>query len=402
MSAVTAPVQEMNAVQKIPQSLIMLIAAACGIIVANIYYAQPLAGPISRDLGLSQQAAGLIVTMTQVGYGLGLLLIVPMGDLFENRRLIISVILLCALALVVAAISPSAIVFLPAMLGIGFLAVSVQILVPFAANLATDATRGRVVGNVMGGLMMGIMLARPVASFVTQMFSWHAVFYGSSVAMVLLAILLSRALPRRMPESTLGYGALLNSMIHLLMRTPMLQRRSLYHACMFGAYSLFWTTTPLLLSGPEFNMSQAGIALFALAGVAGAISAPIAGRIADRGLTRPGTALAMLLVIGSLLITHIGAYGSVLKLVMLVTSAIVLDFGVIANLVFGQRAIYNLGAEFRSRLNGLYMAIFFVGGAIGSALGGWAYAHGGWPLTSWVGIAFPAVALGYFATERSK
>ncbi len=394
------PVVE-SAIQKVPQSLIMLIAAACGLIVANIYYAQPLAGPISQSLGLSTQSAGLIVTMTQIGYGLGLLLIVPMGDLFENRKLIVSVIVLCALALLAAAISPNAAVFLPAMLAIGFLAVSVQILVPLAAHMATDATRGRVVGNVMSGLMMGIMLARPVASFVTQLFSWHVVFYGSAVAMILLAALLRRALPRRMPESQLRYGSLLSSMIHLLLHTPVLQRRSLYHAFMFGAYSLFWTTTPLLLAGPEFHMSQGGIALFALAGVAGAISAPIAGRIADRGFTRGATALAMLLAIGSFLMTFIGAHGSILRLAMLVSSAILLDFGVIANLVLGQRAIYNLGAEFRSRLNGLYMAIFFAGGAVGSALGAWAFAHGGWSLTTWLGAAFPAAALLYFVTEKT-
>ncbi|RRD21378.1 MFS transporter [Brucellaceae bacterium VT-16-1752] len=170
-------------------------------------------------------------------------------------------------------------------------------------------------------------------------------------------------------------------------------------ACLFGAFSLFWTTTPLLLAGPAFHLSQGGIALFALAGVAGAIAAPIAGRIADRGWSRPATALAMLAVVGAFLMTHIASEGSMLALGLLVAAAILLDFGVAANMTLGQRAIFSLGAELRSRLNGLYMATFFVGGAVGSAAGGWAYAQGGWSLASWIGFAFPVAALAYFVTE---
>jgi predicted MFS family arabinose efflux permease len=202
-----------------------------------------------------------------------------------------------------------------------------------------------------------------------------------------------------MPTSKLRYGELLASMGHLAVTTPILQRRALYHACLFGAFSLFWTTTPLLLAGPEFHLSQGGIALFALAGVAGAVAAPIAGRIADRGWSRPATAVAMLAVAGAFLMTHIAPEGSMLALGLLVAAAILLDFGVSANLTLGQRAIFSLSAEFRSRLNGLYMATFFVGGAVGSAAGGWAYAQGGWTLASWVGFAFPVVAVVYFVTE---
>jgi predicted MFS family arabinose efflux permease len=179
-----------------------------------------------------------------------------------------------------------------------------------------------------------------------------------------------------------------------------LQRRALYQASLFAAFSLFWTTAPLLLAGPEFRLSQGGIALFALAGVAGAVASPIAGRLADKGWTRPATAFALLAVAAAFLITHIGTYGSALSLGLLVAAGILLDFGVTTNLVLGQRAIFVLGAEYRSRLNGLYMATFFAGGALGSALGGLAYAHGGWALASWLGAALPIAALLYFATER--
>jgi predicted MFS family arabinose efflux permease len=176
----------------------------------------------------------------------------------------------------------------------------------------------------------------------------------------------------------------------------------LYQACLFAAFSLFWTTAPLLLAGPEFQLSQGGIALFALAGVAGAIASPIAGRFADKGWTRPATAFAMLAVGAAFLLSRLGSYGSPLALGSLVVAGILLDFGVTTNLVLGQRAIFVLGAEYRSRLNGLYMATFFAGGAAGSALGGLAFAHGGWVLASWLGFAMPVAALIYFLTERPQ
>jgi predicted MFS family arabinose efflux permease len=179
-----------------------------------------------------------------------------------------------------------------------------------------------------------------------------------------------------------------------------LRRRALYHAGLFAAFSLFWTTTPLLLAGSEFGLSQGEIALFALAGVAGAIAAPITGRVADRGWSRPATGCAMLAVAVAFLMTHIAEPGSHWALGLLVAAAILLDFGVSANMTLGQRAIFGLGADVRARLNGLYMTTFFLGGAIGSALGGWAYAHGGWMLASRIGFALPVLALGYFATER--
>jgi predicted MFS family arabinose efflux permease len=188
-------------------------------------------------------------------------------------------------------------------------------------------------------------------------------------------------------------------MVRLARTSPILQRRSLYQACQFGAFSLFWTTVPMLLAGPEFQLTQQGIAWFALAGAAGVVASPIAGRVADHGWTKPATLFALLAVAGAFLITHFGAYGSRLSLGLLVAAGILLDFGVTTSLVLGQRAIYALGAAYRSRLNGLYMATFFSGGAIGSALGGLAFAHGGWLLASSLGIALPIVALLYFATE---
>ena len=382
--------------------LTFMFAAACGLVAANLYYGQPLAGPISQSLGFTPAATGLIVTLTQIGYGLGLLLIVPLGDLLENRKLVLTLVALAAVALVGAAFAWSPSLFLLASLCIGLASVAVQVLVPFAAHMAPDASRGAVVGNVMSGLLVGIMLARPAASFLSELLSWHAVYIISAGVMIGLIVILRLVLPTRVPHTKLHYGQLLSSMGHLALRTPVLQRRALYQACMFGAFSLFWTTTPLLLASPAFGLTQNGIALFALAGAAGAVASPIAGRVADRGWTKLATAFALVLAIIAFLIGHFSGSGSLLALITLTLSGIMLDFGVQTNLVLGQRAIFALSAEHRSRLNGLYMATFFAGGALGSALGGWAYATGGWSMASWIGVAFPVIALLAYLTERKN
>ena len=377
----------------IAPAMVLLLAVASGLIVANLYYAQTLVGPISASTGLSAKAAGLIVTLTQVGYTLGLLFVVPLGDLLENRRLIITALLVTATALVVAAMSTGAIVFLAAALAIGLGSVAAQVIVPFAAHLSQEATRGQTVGKVVSGLLLGIMLARPVASLVAAHASWHVVFGGAAVLMLLLALVLRRALPVRQPVSNMKYPALMASLWHLLLGTPVLRRRAAYHAGLFGAFSLFWTVTPLVLASPAFGLSQTGIAIFALVGMAGAVASPIAGRLADAGHTLPATAAALALGIVAFALPMFAPTSKHLALGLLVLASIVLDMGVAANLVLGQRAIFSLGAEVRGRLNGLYFALFFAGGAAGSAVGAWVYASYGWPATLLTGMAFPGLAL---------
>ncbi len=383
----------------IAPGMVWLLAIASGLIVANLYYAQTLVGPISRATGLTPGAAGLIVTLTQIGYCLGLLFIVPLGDLLENRRLIFTALLTSAAALLAAACTSSAPLFLAAALCIGLGSVAAQVLVPFAAHLSLPHTRGQTVGKVMSGLLLGIMLARPVASLVADAFGWHSIFVLSALGTAALAFVLRRKLPPRQPDSTLRYPALLASMWHLLRDTPVLRRRALYQACMFGAFSLFWTTVPLVLAGPYFQQSQTGIAIFALVGVAGAIASPIAGRLADGGHTRATTAAALAIGALAFVLPLLLQWGRVADLGLLVLSSILLDMGVSANLVLGQRAIFSLGAEVRSRLNGLYIAIFFAGGALGSSLGGWMFAQHGWRGVLWAGLAFPAAALLGYASE---
>ncbi|AXP47225.1 MFS transporter [Bacillus subtilis] len=386
--------------QRISPSLTLLLATACGIIVANLYYAQPLVGLISKAIGLSPGSAGLIVTLTQIGYVAGLLFLVPLGDIIENKKLVVASLLLSAAALTLTVFVKHGTLFLAAAFFVGLGSIAAQVLVPFASYLASDAARGRVVGNVMSGLLLGIMLSRPISSLVADIWGWNAIFALSAVVSVILAIVLSKVLPARKPTANTNYTALLGSMWKLLRTTPVLRRRAIYHAFVFGAFSLFWTTVPLLLSGPDFHFSQKAIALYALVGIAGAVAAPIGGRLADRGLTRLATGIALGVVVVSLLLPLMIQSSSPVGITVLVAAAILLDMGVSANLVLSQRAIFSLAPEIRSRLNGLFMAIFFLGGAIGSSIGGWAYASGGWSTALWIGIAFPVIALLYFITEK--
>jgi len=394
-----------RAAKDIPSWLTLLLASACGLIVANNYYAQPLVGPISAAVGLSAHASGFIVTVTQLGYGVGLLLVVPLSDLLENRRLIAAITGLATFALVAAGLADSASTFLVAAFCIGLGSVAVQILIPYAAHFAPQASRGRVVGNVMSGLMLGIMLARPISSFIAHAFGWHAVFFLSALMTGGMATILLLILPPRRPIVRLAYGGILASMAQLFLGTALLRRRAWYQACLFGAFSLFWTTTPLLLASPAFGLSQQGIAWFALAGVAGTIAAPVGGRLADRGWSQPVTGLAIALAALAFPLTLLfppareGVAGSPLALAALVASAIILDCGVSASLIMGQRAIFALGEEIRGRLNALFVASLFIGGAAGSALGGWAFASGGWPLAAGLGFALPCLAFLAYLTE---
>ena len=385
--------------EEVPRGVILLMAVACAIVVANIYYVQPIVGIVSRDYGLSVALSGLLVTVTQLGYAAGLLFIVPLGDIVENRTLIVVTLGVLVVALALAVIAPTAGLFLLASLAIGVAASSVQVIVPFAGHLASDATRGRVVGSVVSGLLLGIMLSRPAASFAAHLLGARSIFAISAVVTAGIALTLALRLPRRQPEG-MPYLGVLASLWPLLRDTKVLQRRAAYQAAMFGCFSLFWTAVPLLLEGPAFGFSQIGIGIFALVGAGGAIASPFAGRAADAGHTRLVTGAAMVTALVSFPAAALGALWHSVPL--LVVAAFVLDAAVAANLVTGQRAIFALGAAARGRLNGLFLALFFLGGAFGSFAAGIAYAHGGWTAACLVGMCFPALSLAYWATDRGR
>ena len=373
------------------------MAIACGVIVANIYYSQPLVGPIGHALRMPVRLSGLIVTLIQLGYAAGLLLVVPLSDVLENRRLVAVALTVAGVGLAGVALSDSATTFLAASFVVGFGSVAAMVLVPLAAHLAPDAQRGRVIGDVMSGLIAGIMLARPVSSLMTASFGWRSIFGVSSAAMLLLALVLRQILPVWQPKRGPHYGQVLASMLHMLLRLRPLQRRIAYQMLAFASFNLFWTASPLMLAS-RFGLTQRGIALFALAGAGGALAAPLAGRLADRGLARPLTLAVPVVMAACYLVSRWGfEAGSVLLLGL---DAIVIDACVQTNHIVSQRVIYELQPQARGRITGIYMAMVFMAGACGSALGSFTVAEGGWPLTALTGAGLGLLSLALALTER--
>lgn len=397
----TTAVRHSAASETLTGGLVTLFAFCCGAIVANLYYAQPIVELIAPDIGLSAHAASFIVSLTQIGYALGLLLLVPLADLFENRKLMIGTALIAGAGLLAAGLSTQPSVFLGLSLLIGFSSVSVQMLIPLAAHLAPEASRGRVVGNIMGGLLLGILLARPVSSLVADYFGWRTVFIGAAIVMLVIIVLMALTIPKRQPTHKASYMSLMASLVTLLQKQPVLRQRALYQGLMFASFSLFWTAAPIELMR-HYGLSQSQIAIFALVGAIGAFAAPIAGRLADAGHTRRASTAAMIIAGGAFLIGWSGPAYSVIGLAL---TGVLLDFACQMNMVLGQRAVYALDANSRARLNALYMTTIFIGGAIGSAIASPLYESAGWQGVVIAGAALPLIALLIFVFKeygRSK
>ncbi|MFF2852502.1 MFS transporter [Streptomyces sp. NPDC058001] len=379
-----------------PGWLVALLAVACGMTVANLYYAQPLLSELRDVFHLSTTAAGGLITLTQVGYVVGMLFLVPLGDRFEKRHLVTVLLVITTVALAVAGVATSFPMLLIAALVAGATSVVAQILVPFAASLAPDEIRGRIVGRVMSGLLTGILLSRTVSSLVSDVAGWRVVFLGSAVLMALLAVALRLALPRQEPTTDVPYAQVLRSTVRLARTHPVLLRRGLYQAAMFGAFSAFWTTISYVLTGPGFHYSAIGVGLFALVGAGGAAIAPFAGRWADRGLVRPVTGVAFVVAAVAFALAGFGQH----NIVLIGLAAILLDMAVQTTLILGQHTIYELDAGARARLNSAFIATFFIGGALGSEFGSMAYHAAGWTAVTLLGAALPVLAFLYWLTER--
>ncbi|OXJ21325.1 MFS transporter [Burkholderia sp. AU6039] len=346
----------------------LFFAATVGVIVMDLFAAQPLTGPISADLHLPPGLSGLVAMLPQLGYAAGLVLLVPLVDLLENRRLIVTTLAACAAALALPAFTRSGTVFLLATLVAGAASSVIQMLVPMAASMAPEAQRGRAVGNVMSGLMLGILLSRPLASLIA----------GSA-----------------------GYRTLLASMGRLLADEPVLRRHALSAALAMAAFSAFWTAVGLRLAQPPFGLDLHGIALFAFAGASGAIVTPLAGRAGDHGHGPAAQRIAHVTMLVALVLLGIAGAGWFgfdahlhrgLALALLAGGAALLDAGVIVDQTIGRRAINLLNPAARGRLNGLFVGLFFIGGALGAALAGSAWASGGWSAVCGVGFAFAGAA----------
>ena len=385
-----------NGVERsISAPLVLLLAAATGMTVASIYYAQPLLEAIRATLGLNVTAAGLIVTASQLGYAIGLVLLVPLGDLLERRKLVVAMTLGIAASLAGIGFSFDGAMLLSVSVMVGALSVVAQVLVAFSADLAGPAERGRVVGTVMSGLLLGVLLARTVAGMLAQLWGWRAVFWLASGSMLAIALAMYRGLPFRKPNVHAGYLALLGSMPTLFKEERILRLRCLYGAIAFGIFSALWTPLAFLLSKPPFNYEPGIIGLFGLAGIAGAAAASAAGRWADGGAGNRTTFAAIVLLIASWLPIWLGGH----SVLLLIAGIVFADLGVQALHITNQSEIYRLRPEARSRLTSTYMSCFFTGGVVGSSVSTLVYAKAGWTGVCLFGLALGLSAAAIWAVE---
>jgi len=377
--------------------IILLMSVATGLAVASNYYAQPLLHTIGQQFSISNAAAGAIVTTAQLSYAVGLMLLVPLGDMFERRSLIVLMNLLSAGGLLISAFSTSISMLIIGTALTGMLSVVAQILVPFAATLAAPHERGKAVGTVMSGLLLGILLARTAAGALADVGSWRTVYWVAAILMLCMSAVLWRVLPRYQSPTAMSYPQLLGSILRMFVEEPLFRARSLIGGLLFAAFSMLWTPLTFLLASPPYEYSNTTIGLFGLAGAAGAYAANRFGRLADRGLGNLATRAGLLLLLGS---WGLMAFGQV-SVVALLAGILVQDLAIQGVHVTNTSSIYRLRPEARSRLTAGYVTCYFIGGASGSLVSSWLYAHFGWPAVVIAGAVLAAFTLAYGALAPS-
>ncbi|WBL81818.1 MFS transporter [Bradyrhizobium xenonodulans] len=377
------------------RSMIWLGAITAGVVVTNLFAPQILVGLIGRSLALTAGQAGMVSTLTLLGYALGLLLLVPLVDLVENKRLILRTLGCAILAALGTALAPSPYLLLLATFILGASCAAIQMMVPLVASQVAPERRGQAIGEVMGGLMIGILLSRPAASLIADLWSWRVYYVVSAGLMTLLAVGLSRYLPTLRPAAKSGYGGLLRSFPKLLQEEPVLRVRAWTAALVMASFTAFWSAVALRLPDTPFLLDTKGIAAFALIGVVGAAATPLDGRWGDRGWARPMLLAAHLLIVASLALCAWAAAleSGTASLLLLSLGTILLDVGITTDQTLGRRAINLLRPEARGRLNGLFVALFFIGGGVGAAAASLAWTYGGWTMVCIVAASFGALGL---------
>ena len=382
----------------ISRGLVVLLAVSCGATVANLYYAQPLLHTLASAFSVSEGTAGLLITISQIGYVLGLAFLVPSGDLQERRGLISVALLVTAAGLAVAALAPGYAVFAAALAVVGVTATAAQVIVPMSASLAADSERGRVVGTVMSGLLIGILLARTFSGLLAAALGWRVVYWVAAAMMVGLTVTLRARLPKVPRTTDMSYARVLRSVLSLIAAEPVLRLRMALGFFAFGCFSTLWTSLSFLLSGEPFHYGNGVIGLFGLAGVAGAAAATGAGRLADRGHARFATWATAVLMLASWPILLAGKT----SVIWLIVGIAVLDLGVQGIHISNQSAIYALAPEARSRLTTAYMVSYFLGGAALSAITSVLYSSDGWDGVCVAGAATALIALALWAVSELR
>ncbi|KVD57231.1 hypothetical protein WI87_18460 [Burkholderia ubonensis] len=379
---------------------VALLAACCAASVANVYYAQPLLDSIARDFAIPHAEVGGVITATQLGCALALLLVVPLGDLLNRKRLLAVQLALLTAACIGVAASASRVGLLAGMAGVGLLGTAMtQGLIACAAALASDGERGRVVGAAQGGVVIGLLIARSVAGVVTDLAGWRAVYLASAATAIVMGVVLSRLLPdARAPRERIGYAALLASMGFLLRRDRVLQVRGMLALLMFAAFSIFWSALVLPLSAPPHAMSHTAIGAFGLVGALGAAAAARAGRLADRGLGQATTGAALVLLVASWLPLAF----TTSSIPLLIVGIVLLDIGGQAIHVVNQSMILGARPDAHARLVGCYMLFYSVGSGLGAIASTLVYARAGWAGVCVLGAAVSAAALAFWAATLKR
>ncbi|MBB6493925.1 MFS transporter [Rhizobium tropici] len=380
---------------------VLLFSLAAAVMVANIYYSQPLLAVIGQAFGVSPTHAGYLVTLTQLGDGLGVLLIVPLGDGLGvllivplgdgvDRRKLTSIMLAgCVIALAAATLSPSFLIFAVVQLLIGTTASATMVVIPYVASHSSGAQRGRRVGQVITGLLLGILLARTVSGFVSDLIGWRWMYALAAFAVASLWVMLRRTMVANPQVGTLVYSNLMRSLMVLFRAEPELRRRSIYAMLGMGSFSTLWTGLTLLLTSAPYHYSPSTIGLFGVIGAAGALSAGIAGRLGDRGLANTTTCILAVALITSWGLVAAGGT----SLPLLITGILVLDVAVMGLQVTHQSILYRLAPDSQSRITSIFVTAGFIGMSMGSALGSFAFAHAGWMGLCIVGTIMPIILL---------
>lgn len=360
--------------EEIPVFLKYFMAVACGIVVANLYYCQPLLGALSDTFHVSESGASWINICSQLGYGLGLFFIVPLGDMIPRRRLLVWMHIMAAVAVAGAALSVGIGMLYFFSICIGLTSTACQVFVPLSAHLASGAERGKVIGTLMGGLLSGILLSRTLSGFIAELWGWRSMYWIASGMMVIMAFLVSRIIPGEKPGFKGSYKSLLRSLFRLIKTQKLVRESAWIGGCLFGAISAFWSTMAFFLEKPPYEYSLSVIGLFGIVGTAGALISPYVGTLSDqKGALFPMRWGFLGMLLGYLILFY-GIHG-----VFLVIAGIVLiDMGLQAAHIPNLARISEILPEARTRINTIYMTSFFVGGTIGSIVGSFAWNAAGW------------------------